>query len=57
MAYVVLACMNIFIGIVSTVSTFMLELFADQEELNEINIQLKKVGNGIAECEFVARSV
>lgn len=43
MAYVVLGCLNIFIGIVSTVSTFILESFPEEEELTLISGQLKKV--------------
>ena len=43
MAYVVLGCLNIFLGIVSTVSTYILESFPDEEELRTISEQLKKV--------------
>ncbi|XP_067415194.1 phospholipid-transporting ATPase ABCA7 [Emydura macquarii macquarii] len=41
-AYVVLTCVNLFIGINGSVATFVLELFADQK-LNDINRILKKV--------------
>ena len=43
MAYVVLGCLNIFLGIVSTVSTYILESFPDEEELRTISEKLKKV--------------
>lgn len=42
MAYVVLACLNIFLGIVSTTATFILESFPDDPELTEIAETLKK---------------
>ncbi|XP_073731945.1 LOW QUALITY PROTEIN: phospholipid-transporting ATPase ABCA1 [Misgurnus anguillicaudatus] len=41
-AYVVLTCINLFIGINGSVATFVLELFID-EHLNEVNRILKKV--------------
>ncbi|XP_075758760.1 phospholipid-transporting ATPase ABCA7 isoform X2 [Pelodiscus sinensis] len=41
-AYVVLTCVNLFIGINGSVATFVLELFTDQK-LNDINRILKKV--------------
>nr|XP_034973105.1 phospholipid-transporting ATPase ABCA7 [Zootoca vivipara] len=41
-AYVVLTCVNLFIGINGSVATFVLELFTDKN-LNDINIILKKV--------------
>ncbi|ODN00384.1 ATP-binding cassette sub-family A member 2 [Orchesella cincta] len=41
-AFVVLACSNLFIGIITTVSTFVLEQFGD-EELMEVGKVLKKV--------------
>ncbi|XP_076353530.1 phospholipid-transporting ATPase ABCA1-like isoform X1 [Tachypleus tridentatus] len=41
-AFVALACLNLFIGIVTTVATFVLELF-DDEELRAIAAILKKV--------------
>uniref|UniRef100_A0A8C0GHW2 P-type phospholipid transporter n=1 Tax=Chelonoidis abingdonii TaxID=106734 RepID=A0A8C0GHW2_CHEAB len=41
-AYVVLTCVNLFIGINSSVATFVLELFTDQK-LNHVNRILKKV--------------
>uniref|UniRef100_A0A674IQN4 ABC transporter domain-containing protein n=1 Tax=Terrapene triunguis TaxID=2587831 RepID=A0A674IQN4_9SAUR len=40
-AYVVLTCVNLFIGINGSVATFVLELFTDQ--LNHVNRILKKV--------------
>uniref|UniRef100_A0A452IGD3 ABC transporter domain-containing protein n=1 Tax=Gopherus agassizii TaxID=38772 RepID=A0A452IGD3_9SAUR len=40
-AYVVLTCVNLFIGINGSVATFVLELFTDQ--LNHVNHILKKV--------------
>ena len=43
MAYVVLGCLNIFLGIVSTVSTFILESFSGDEELTRVAELLKKV--------------
>uniref|UniRef100_A0A8C4Y819 P-type phospholipid transporter n=1 Tax=Gopherus evgoodei TaxID=1825980 RepID=A0A8C4Y819_9SAUR len=41
-AYVVLTCVNLFIGINGSVATFVLELFTDQK-LNHVNRILKKV--------------
>ena len=41
-AFVVMGCINIFIGIVSTISTFILELFME-ERLDRINAILRKV--------------
>uniref|UniRef100_A0A452IGE2 P-type phospholipid transporter n=1 Tax=Gopherus agassizii TaxID=38772 RepID=A0A452IGE2_9SAUR len=41
-AYVVLTCVNLFIGINGSVATFVLELFTDQK-LNHVNHILKKV--------------
>ncbi|XP_074834153.1 phospholipid-transporting ATPase ABCA7 isoform X2 [Carettochelys insculpta] len=41
-AYVVLTCVNLFIGINGSMATFVLELFTDQK-LNNINRILKKV--------------
>ncbi|XP_078526803.1 phospholipid-transporting ATPase ABCA7 [Lissotriton helveticus] len=41
-AYVALTCINLFIGINGSVSTFVLELFPDQK-LKDVNIILKKV--------------
>ncbi|EMP24164.1 ATP-binding cassette sub-family A member 7 [Chelonia mydas] len=41
-AYVVLTCVNLFIGINGSVATFVLELFVDQK-LNHVNRILKKV--------------
>ncbi|CAL8101606.1 unnamed protein product [Orchesella dallaii] len=41
-AFVVLACSNLFIGIITTVSTFVLESFGD-DELMEVGKVLKKV--------------
>ncbi|XP_061831887.2 phospholipid-transporting ATPase ABCA1 isoform X4 [Nerophis lumbriciformis] len=41
-AYVVLTCINLFIGINGSIATFVLELFND-EYLREVNIILKKV--------------
>jgi len=43
MAYVLLGCLNIFLGIISTVSTYILELFPEEPELTEISVKLKKV--------------
>uniref|UniRef100_A0A8C4Y7T3 ABC transporter domain-containing protein n=1 Tax=Gopherus evgoodei TaxID=1825980 RepID=A0A8C4Y7T3_9SAUR len=43
-AYVVLTCVNLFIGINGSVATFVLELFTDQvSPLNHVNRILKKV--------------
>jgi len=47
MAYVVLGCLNIFIGIVSTIATYILELFPDEPELHQIGELLKKVRVGL----------
>ncbi|XP_062888600.1 phospholipid-transporting ATPase ABCA1-like isoform X1 [Mobula hypostoma] len=41
-AYVVLTCVNLFIGINGSVATFVLELFTDKK-LNDVNRILKKV--------------
>uniref|UniRef100_UPI00398ECFE0 phospholipid-transporting ATPase ABCA1-like isoform X2 n=1 Tax=Pristiophorus japonicus TaxID=55135 RepID=UPI00398ECFE0 len=41
-AYVVLTCINLFIGINGSVATFVLELFTDKK-LNDVNRILKKV--------------
>uniref|UniRef100_H3B4F4 ABC transporter domain-containing protein n=1 Tax=Latimeria chalumnae TaxID=7897 RepID=H3B4F4_LATCH len=41
-AYVVLTCLNLFIGINGSVATFVLELFTDKN-LNDVNNILKKV--------------
>ncbi|KAJ7386395.1 ATP-binding cassette sub- A member 1 [Desmophyllum pertusum] len=42
-AYIVLICVNLFIGINTTLATFILELFADDKELVAINDFLKKL--------------
>ena len=41
-AFVTLACMNLFLGIITTVTTFVLENF-DDEELKQIATICKKV--------------
>uniref|UniRef100_A0A4W3GLK7 ABC-2 type transporter transmembrane domain-containing protein n=1 Tax=Callorhinchus milii TaxID=7868 RepID=A0A4W3GLK7_CALMI len=41
-AYVVLTCVNLFIGINGSIATFVLELFTDKK-LNDVNRILKKV--------------
>ncbi|RWS11247.1 ATP-binding cassette sub-family A member 7-like protein, partial [Dinothrombium tinctorium] len=41
-AFVILACVNLFIGIVTTIATFVLELF-DDEDLQYIGSLLKKI--------------
>ncbi|XP_074643630.1 phospholipid-transporting ATPase ABCA1-like [Tubulanus polymorphus] len=42
-AFVSLSCLNLFLGITSTLSTFILELFWDDKGLTRINDILKKV--------------
>lgn len=42
-AYIVLICVNLFIGINTTLITFILEFFADDQELVDVNNALKKV--------------
>ncbi len=41
--FVVISCVNIFIGLITTISTFTLEMFDDQEDLTHINRILKKL--------------
>jgi hypothetical protein len=41
--FVLLSCLNIFIGIITTISTFTLDGFDDQADLTRINNILKKI--------------
>eukprot|EP00794_Sanderia_malayensis_P008047 gene8047-8909_t len=42
-AYIVLICLNLFIGVVGTISTFILEFFKDDQAMQNINKYLKQV--------------
>ncbi|XP_061418243.1 phospholipid-transporting ATPase ABCA1-like isoform X5 [Lethenteron reissneri] len=42
-AYVVLTCLNLFIGINGSIATFILELFEDDQNLKRINSVLKQI--------------
>uniref|UniRef100_A0A8D2JSS6 ABC transporter domain-containing protein n=1 Tax=Sciurus vulgaris TaxID=55149 RepID=A0A8D2JSS6_SCIVU len=42
-AYVVLTCINLFVGINGSMATFVLELFSDQQKLQEVSKVLKRV--------------
>lgn len=41
--FVLVSCVNIFIGLITTISTFLLESFDDQADLKRINSILMKV--------------
>ncbi|CAF4578630.1 unnamed protein product [Rotaria socialis] len=41
--FVLISCVNIFIGLITTISTFILESFDDQADLTRINSILKKI--------------
>ncbi|XP_013414368.2 LOW QUALITY PROTEIN: ATP-binding cassette sub-family A member 1-like [Lingula anatina] len=42
-AFVALACVNVFLGVTSTLSTYVLEFFSDDQELVQINTVLRQV--------------
>jgi hypothetical protein len=41
--FVLVSCINIFIGLMTTISTFTLQSFSDDDDLQRINAVLKKI--------------